>query len=274
MNNSIYGILEWFKVHEVYVISIGNYSEYKRYISYFLHKAFATGYRSKLDFSIYYYNYFYNPEWKTLSKSVENIWVDPEIVSLDMKAVYGSYREYTCPKISLATLYKAGKGYYNVEQFISPLDVWKDRYLAKDWNNKYLEYSYDPSIASFSWKRNNIPIRFHGRKSKYKTAKYRKTHTKHLRARIYIKNEASKVKDEYKLPCIIKHYKNPRQDYYSDLNRDTYSPHTDKSWKNNKFKHQYDHNLIYKSKHKHKDVSLSRSVKDAYGKYHDEFIYN
>lgn len=85
-----------------------------------------------------------------------------------------------------------------------------------------------------------------GKKYNRRKLTYKKSHYKRLLPENNIRNYANWLKQEYDLSCYPKHVRIRYTyfDFYYDLEykySNRYPKHS--SWKNKKFRHQYDHNI-------------------------------
>lgn len=134
--------------------------------------------------------------------------------------------------------------YYQLTEIIKPNKIWREQGQFNTWINIVNKNSYIPDLYTFDWK--NLSqignISFSGRIG----VSCPKGHFRHLVKAYTPRNYDIQIKDEYNLTCKPKHMHRRHPQNITDIHemRNAKQWHRHESWKNHKFRHQYEQHAI------------------------------
>lgn len=228
---NLYSLLVINKHYELSALDMGNAQDYDRLSSYIMYSARLAGAQSKRQFSDFYYSQFYNFDW-----SYEKQLFNKNQTSVMLARVHkiAQNKDYTS---------------YEIDSIVKPAEIWQEQHKVNNWLVKYAMHYANQDLYSLSNKKNNSNIRLvFGSKINVSCNNNSKSHTKHLAYRFESANNSAKLKQEYQLRINPKHCTVRHKEELWDI-VETPRSKQGKSWKLHKFKHQYDHNLVYNHKH-------------------------
>lgn len=255
---NLYSLLTINKHYQVSVLDMGNAQGYDRLSSYIMYLARLAGVQSKRQFSDFYYSQFYNFDW-SYEKQLFNgkdltLYLAPNVIPIDYKYDFkylDLYNEDQVP-VMLTRVHKIAQNSdytsYEIYSIVKPAEIWQKQHKANNWLVKYAMHYDNQDLYSLSNKRNNSNIRLvFGSKINVSCGNNSKSHIKHLSHRFEDANNGTKLRKEYQLKINPKHCTVRNKEELWDIVEVPRSKQG-KSWKLHKFKHQYDHNLVYKRK--------------------------
>lgn len=257
---NLYSLLVINKHYELSALDMGNAQDYDRLSSYIMYSARLAGAQSKRQFSDFYYSQFYNFDW-SYEKQLFN--KDQTPVMLVRVHKIAQNKDYTS---------------YEIDSIVKPAEIWQEQHKANNWLVKYAMHYANQDLYSLSNKRNNSNIRLvFGSKINVSCGNNSKSHIKHLAHRFESANNGTKLRKEYQLKVNPRHGTVRNKEELWDI-IETPRSKQGKSWKLHKFKHQYDHNLVYNHKrifNNHHANKLNRGCYEYYTDYekykHDDF---
>lgn len=257
---NLYSLLAINKHYELSPLDMGNAQDYDRLSSYIMYSARLAGAQSKRQFSNFYYSQFYNFDW-SYEKQLFNENQTPVMLARVHKIAQN--KDYTS---------------YEIDSIVKPAEIWQEQHKANNWLVKYAIHYANQDLYSLSNKRNNSNIRLvFGSKINVSCGNNSKSHIKHLAHRFESANNGTKLRKEYQLKVNPRHGTVRNKEELWDI-IETPRSKQGKSWKLHKFKHQYDHNLVYNHKRIFNNYyanKLNRGCYEYYTDYekykHDDF---
>lgn len=282
----LYSLLAINKHYQVSALDFGNAQDYDRLSSYIMYLARLVGVQSKRQFSDFYYSQFYNFDW-SYEKQLFNgkdltLYSAPNVIPIDYKHDFeylDLFSEDQTP-VMLARVHKIAqnKNYtrYEIDSIVKPAEIWQEQHKANNWLVKYATHYANQDLYSLSNKRNNSNIKLvFGSKINVSCGNNSKSHTKHLAYRFEDANNGTKLRKEYQLKINPKHCTvRNKEELWNII--ETPRSKQGKSWKLHKFKHQYDHNLVYNHKrifNNHYANKLNRGCYEYYTEK-EKYQYN
>lgn len=248
---NLYSLLTINQHYQVSALDFGNAQDYDRLSSYVMYLARLAGVQSKRQFSDFYYSQFYNFDW-SYEKQLFNEDQVPVMLTRVHKIAQNS--DYTS---------------YEIDSIVKPAEIWQEQHRANNWLVKYTMHYANQDLHSLSNKRNNSNIRLvFGSKINVSCGNNSKSHIKHLSHRFEDANNGTKLRKEYKLKINPKHCTVRNKEELWDIVEVPRSKQG-KSWKLHKFKHQYDHNLVYNHKRIFNNYYANKLNRGCYEYYTD-----
>lgn len=252
---NLYSLLTINKHYQVSALDFGNAQDYDRLSSYIMYLARLAGVQSKRQFSDFYYSQFYNFDW-SYEKQLFNEDQVPVMLTRVHKIAQNS--DYTS---------------YEIDSIVKPAEIWQEQHKANNWLVKYAMHYANQDLHSLSNKRNNSNIRLvFGSKINVSCGNNSKSHTKHLANRFEDANNGTKLRKEYQLKINPKHCTVRNKEELWDIVEVPRSKQG-KSWKLHKFKHQYDHNLVYNHKRIFNNYYANKLNRGCYEYYTEKEKY-
>ena len=276
---NLYSLLTINKHYQVSALDMGNAQDYDRLSSYIMYLARLAGVQSKRQFSDFYYSQFYNFDW-SYEKQLFNgkdltLYLAPNVIPIDYKhdfKYFDLFNEDQVP-VMLTRVHKIAQNSdytsYEIDSIVKPAEIWQEQYKANNWLVKYAMHYDNQDLYSLSNKRNNSNIRLvFGSKINVSCGNNSKSHIKHLSHRFESANNGTKLRKEYQLKINPKHCTVRNKEELWDIVEVPRSKQG-KSWKLHKFKHQYDHNLVYNHKRIFNNYYASKLNRGCYEYYTD-----
>lgn len=272
---------------------VGNYADYDRLGAYIMYKFRLCGLQSKADFTKFYNAIFYNRDYTfkdqlakvvsygDLSTETEDAsfyseqrtfnlldYDNHEFDSFDSRVIYNRIARQQTYTLILAVHKSIDKKYYIVDYVVKPEDIWKEQHDKNTWVSKYAVYYPWRSIDRLTSKKHSIDNSVPGHKINVSCGNNMKRHAKHLYYGYEPTNHAVKIRKEYDLPVTPKHCSIRHREFSWDM-IETYRSKRGKSWKLHKFKHQYEHNLVYNHKRNFTNYCATKLNRGCYEYYTD-----
>lgn len=148
-------------------------------------------------------------------------------------------------KVKIITNRLNSNAYYQLTEIIKPNKIWREQGQFNTWINIVNKTSYVPDLYAFNWHNLNHTgnFNFNGR------FRHAKGHFRHLVKGYIPKNYDMQIKNEYDLTCKPKHMNQRNSQDIADIHeiRSAKQWHRHDSWKNHKFKHQYEQHAMQDS---------------------------
>lgn len=279
---------------------VGNYADYDRLGAYIMYKFRLCGLKSKADFTKFYNAIFYNRDYTfkdqiakvasygNLSTETEDAsfyseqrtfnlldYDSHEFDSFDSQVIYNRIARQQTYTLILAVHNSIDKKYYIIDYVVKPEDIWQEQHDKNTWLSKYAVYYPWRSIDRLTSKKHSIDNSVPGHKINVSCGNNMKRHAKHLYYGYEPTNHAVKIRKEYDLPVTPKHCSIRHREFTWDM-IETYRSKRGKSWKLYKFRHQYDHNLVYNHKRNFTNYCASKLNRGCYEYYteYEKYKYN
>lgn len=274
--------------YSVRLYDVGNYADYDRLGAYIMYKFRLCGLQSKADFTKFYNTIFYNRDYTFKDQLAKVASYGGLLTGVEEASYYSEKRtfdllNYYDEPARLNTVYNRvarqqtytfivavhmsiDKKYYLIDYVVKPEDIWKEQHDKNTWISKYAVYYPWISVSALSIKKHTIDNAVPGHKINVSCGNNTKRHAKHLYYGYEPTNHAVKIRKEYDLPVTPKHCSIRHREFSWDM-IDTYRSKRGKSWKLHKFKHQYDHNLVYNHKRNFTNYCATKLNRGCYEYY-------
>lgn len=270
---------------------VGNYADYDRLGAYIMYKFRLCGLQSKAEFIKFYNTIFYNVDYTfkdqiakvvsygglltgTEDTSFNSVRRTLDLLESDsseparFNVVYNRVARQQTYALILAVHKSKDKKYYLIDYVVKPEDIWKEQHDKNTWLSKYAVYYPWRSIDRLTSKKHSIDNSVPGHKINVSCDNNMKRHAKHLYYGYEPTNHAVKIRKEYDLPVTPKHCSIRHRELSWDM-IETYRSKRGKSWKLHKFKHQYEHNLVYNHKRNFTNYCATKLNRGCYEYYTD-----
>lgn len=279
MSKLIYAIVEEDNKNNAHIRDLGSTAEYTRYTAYLIALSRKVGVTTSKQFAQFYYSYYLNPEWKRFEQYCTRslpknkmTWFDPILTDklkdyqfviessilphtiLPYRLTHVDFKPNFDHLSYLAQVELIDSDFnldnkYRIVNIIKPNKIWKEQSKFNTWEKISNRYSFIyPDLTTFRWNMMilNSTFQISGSKQVHCSGISDKSHTRHLSKDYIPRNYAMAIKKEYNLPCIPKHMNSRKSIDVYDLAEYRMGEHWHRhdSWKNHKFKHQYEQHLV------------------------------
>lgn len=290
-NSNMFAVVYINPDYSLKLYDVGNYADYDRLGAYIMYKFRLCGLQSKADFIKFYNTIFYNRDYTFkdqlakvasyggLLTGTEDASSYSEKRTFDLlnrdsyepaifNVVYNRMARQQTYTFIVAVYLSIDKKFYLIDYIVKPEDIWKEQHDKNTWVDKYAIYYPWRSINTLSSKRPTIDNSVPGHKINVSCGNNMKRHTKHLYYGYEPTNHAVKIRKEYDLPVTPKHCSIRHRELSWDM-IETYRSKRGRSWKLHKFKHQYEHNLVYNHKRNFTNYCATKLNRGCYEYYID-----